>query len=155
MTRCRPSPKRASAEGASEVQHVVVDANVFVSYLTGRHEKQYAAARALLQEAEDGKVIAVLPQFVVFEVTYVLQSMYNVTGDRLASMIRDLVFFPGVQIVDDCSWKRVLEVWPDPLSGLADAAIVAVATTNRYDAVATFDRKLANRLGSFDLSAYW
>jgi predicted nucleic acid-binding protein len=137
------------------VQRVVVDANVFVSYLTGRHEKQYDAARALLQEAEDGNLVAILPQFVVFEVTYVLQSLYNVSGNRLASMVRDVVSFPGVQIVDDCPWKRVLAVWPDPLSGLADAAIVAVATTNRYDTVATFDRKLANRLDSYGLAAYW
>lgn len=137
------------------MQRVVVDANVFVSYLTGRHENQYDAARSLLQEAEDGKLIAVLPQFVVFEVTYVLQSLYNVSSERLASMVRDVVSFPGVQIVDHCPWKRVLEVWPDPMVGLADAAIVAVATTNRYDAVATFDRKLANRLESFGLAAYW
>jgi predicted nucleic acid-binding protein len=137
------------------VQRVAVDANVFVSYLTGRHEKQYDAARALLQEAEDGNLVAVLPQFVVFEVTYVLQSLYNVSGDRLASMVRDLVSFPGVQIVDDCPWKRVLEVWPDPLAGLADAAIVTVATTNRYDAAATFDQKLAKRLKDFGVAAYW
>lgn len=45
--------------------------------------------------------------------------------------------------------------WPDPLTGLADASIVAVATTNRYDAVATFDRKLSNRLESFGLNTYW
>jgi predicted nucleic acid-binding protein len=49
------------------VQRVAVDANVFVSYLTGRHEKQYDAARRLLQEAEDGNLVAILPQFVVFE----------------------------------------------------------------------------------------
>jgi rRNA-processing protein FCF1 len=60
-----------------------------------------------------------------------------------------------MQIVDDCPWKRVLEIWSDALAGLTDAAIVAVATTNRYDAVATFDRKLSNRLESFGLAAYW
>jgi hypothetical protein len=48
-----------------------------VSLLTGRHA-------------------IILPQFVVFEVTYVLQSLYRVTGKRLASMIRDLLSFPGV-----------------------------------------------------------
>jgi predicted nucleic acid-binding protein len=137
------------------VQHVVVDANVFVSYLTGRDEKQYDAARALLQEAEDGNIVAVLPQFVVFEVSYVLQSLYAVTGMRLAAMFRDLISFPGVQIVDDCPWKGVLAVWPDPLSGLADAAIVAVAGANRFEAVATFDRKLANRLEGCGVAAYW
>jgi len=137
------------------VQRVVIDANVFVSYLTGRHEKQYDAARALLQEAEDGNLAAILPQFVVFEVSYVLQSLYNLSDERLATTIRALVSFPGVQIVDDCPWKRVLQVWPDPLPGLADASIVAVATENRYEAVATFDRKLANRLGRFGLTPYF
>ena len=137
------------------MRHVVIDANVFVSLLTGRHEKQSEAAQALLQEAEDGNLIAILPQFVVFEVTYVLQSLYDVSGDRLASMVRDLVSFPGVQPIDECPWRRIFEIWPDPLPGLADASIVAVATMNRYEAVATFDRKLANRLESFGLTAYW
>lgn len=135
------------------MRHVVVDANVFVSYLTGRHKKQYAASSVLLQEAEAGNLVAVLPQFVVFEVTYVLQNLYNVSGGRLASTVSALVSFPGVEIVDDCPWKRVLEIWPHFIPGLADAAILAVA--NRYDAVATFDRKLANKLESFGLAAYF
>lgn len=137
------------------MQRVVVDANVFVSLLTGRIQRQYEAATALLQEAENGNLAVIVPQFVVFEVTYVLQSLYDVTGDRLGSMIRDLVSFPGVQTIDDCAWRGVFEVWPSRLSSLADAAIIAVATTNRYEAVATFDQKLANRLESFGLAAYW
>jgi predicted nucleic acid-binding protein len=59
-----------------------------------------------------------------------------------------------MQIVDDCPWRRVLELWPDPLSSLTDAVIVALATTNRYHSVATFDRKLANKLGTYGLTAY-
>ena len=70
-------------------------------------------------------------------------------------MIRDVVSFPGVRTIDDCPWRRIFEIWPDPLPGLADASIVAIAATNRYDRVATFDRKLANRLESFGLAAYW
>jgi hypothetical protein len=49
----------------------------------------------------------------------------------------------------------VLELWPDPLAGLTDAAIVALAVARRYDAVATFDRKLANNLETFGLAAYF
>jgi predicted nucleic acid-binding protein len=137
------------------VRTVVVDANVFVSFFIERHEAQRAAARELLQSAEDGEIAGIVPQSVVFEVAYVLQSQYAVAGDRLATIIRAVTSFPGVQLVDECPWKRVLEIWPDPLSSLADAAIVAVATAHRYDAVATFDRKLANRLESFGLAAYW
>jgi predicted nucleic acid-binding protein len=137
------------------VRSVVVDANVLVSYFTARNDTQRAAAKALLEQAEDGDVVAVVPQFVVFELTYVLQGLYAITGERLTAMIRDVVSFPGVRVIDDCPWKRVLEVWPDPLPSLADAAIAAVAVANRYDAVATFDRKLAKRVQSLGVSAYW
>lgn len=137
------------------MRQVVVDANVFVSLLTGRHEKQRQVAAALLQEAEDGKVVVILPQFVVFEVSYVLQSLYNVTGNRLASMIRDLLSFPGVQVTDDCPWNRIFELWPNPLHGLADASIAALATANRYDAIATFDQKLGRRANDLGIASYW
>ncbi len=137
------------------MRSVVVDASVIVSFFVDRHPKQRDAADALLHEAEEGEIAAIIPQFVVFEVAYVLQSQYAYTGDRLATLIRDVIAFPGAQLIDDCPWKRVLEIWPDPLSGLADASIVAVATTHRYDAVATFDRKLSNRLESFGLTPYW
>jgi hypothetical protein len=56
---------------------------------------------------------------------------------------------------DHSPWKRVLELWPDPLPGLADASTVSVATENRYEGVATFDRKLANRLERFGLTLYF
>lgn len=136
------------------MRRVVVDANVFVSFFIERHEAQRAAARDVLQSAEDGEIAAVVPQSVVFEVAYVLQSQYAVTGDRLATVVRAVTSFPGLQLVDECPWNRVLEIWPAPLASLADAAIVAVAMAGRYDAVATFDRKLANRLESFGLAPY-
>jgi len=137
------------------VRRVLVDANVFVSFFIDRNAAQHAAARALIQSAEDGEIVAVVPQSVVFEVAYVVQSQYGVTGDPLATVVKAVTSFPGTQVVDECSWKRVLEICPDPLNGLGDAAIVAVATTNRCDAVATFDRKLSNKLGTFGLEPYF
>jgi len=137
------------------MRSVVVDANVLVSFFVDRHEKQRDAADALLQKAEDGQIVAIVPQFVVFEVTYVLESQYGFARERVAAIIRDVVTFPGVRVIDDCPWKRVLEVWPDPLPSLADAAIATVAVVNRYDAVATFDRKLAKRVRDLGVSAYW
>ena len=134
---------------------VVADANVFVSFFVERNKAQQEAALALLNAAEEGEIAGVIPQSVVFEVVYVLQSQYGLTSRQAATVVDAMIKFPGMPIVDDCPWKRVLELWPDPLSGLTDAAIVALAVTNRYDAVATFDRKLANKLESFGLTAYF
>lgn len=134
---------------------VVIDANVLVSFFVDRDEKQRAAAKALLLKAVDGEIEAIIPQFVVFEISYVFQTMYGATGERLATMIRDVITLPGARVIDDCPWKRVLEVWPDPLPSLADAAILAVAVTNRYNAVATFDKKLARRVKDAGIRTYW
>jgi predicted nucleic acid-binding protein len=137
------------------VQRVVVDANVFLSFIVHRNDKQRDAAKALLAKAEDGELVAILPQFVVFEIVYVLQSAYSIRDEELAKLTRDLLALPGVQLTDESPWRRVFDVWPRPLPSLADASIVAVAMANRYEAVATFDRKLANRLESFGLTAYF
>ena len=137
------------------MRSVVIDANVLVSFFVERGKAQRAAAKALLLEAVDGGIEAIVPQFVVFEISYVFQTMYGATGQRLATLIRDVITLPGARVTDDCPWKQVLDVWPDPLPSLADAAILAVAVTNRYDAVATFDRKLARRVKAAGIGTYW
>lgn len=137
------------------MQRVVVDANVLLSFITGRIEKQRDTAKALLLGAAEGELSAIVPQFVVFETVYVLQSTYRIPGNELAPMIRDLIALPGVLFIDECPWKRVLDLWPSPFPSIADAAIVAIAANNRCDAVATFDQKLAKRLNDFSVAAYW
>ena len=134
---------------------VVADANVFVSFFVERNKAQQEAALALLNAAEEGNIAGVIPQSILFEVVYVLQSQYGLTSRQAATVVEAVTRFPGMRIADDCPWRRLLEIWPDPLPGLTDAAIVALAMTNRYDAVATFDRKLANKLESFGLAAYF
>ena len=133
----------------------VLDANVLVSFFVDRNAKQRDAADELLQRAEAGELAAIVPQFVVFETAYVLQEPDGVSGENLASVIRDIVVTPGVHTIDTCPWPRVFELWPSPLPGLADASIVAVATTHRYDAIATFDQKLSKRAKDLGVASYW
>ena len=137
------------------MHRVVVDANVVLSTLVHRNNEQRDAAKALLLKAEDGDLEVILPQFVIFEIVYVLQSTYRIPGSELAPMLRDLIALPGVLVIDECPWKRVVEYWPAPLPSLADAAIVAVAASKRYDAIATFDRKLAKRSKDLGVACYW
>ena len=124
-------------------------------HLVHRNDEQGAAAKALLLKAEDGELEVILPQFVVFEIVYVLQSTYRIAASELAPMLRDLIALPGVLVIDECRWKRVLDYWPARLSSLADAAIAAVAASNRYDAIATFDQKLAKRAKDLGVPSYW
>jgi predicted nucleic acid-binding protein len=136
-------------------RQVLVDANVFVSFLVERNEKQRAAARALIDTAGEGDIEAFVTQFAVFEVSYVLQSFYGMPAQRVAALIRDMVALPGVTPIDDCPWRKVFEYWPEHLPGMADAATVAIAIASRYDAVATFDQKMLKRMQSLGVESYW
>lgn len=137
------------------MRQVVVDANVLVSFFVERNEKQRVAGKALLLSAEEGEIIAVVPQFVLFEIAYVLDSFYKIPPPKIADVIRATLTYPGVIITDDCSWLRVLDNWPEPLASITDAAIVGVALANNHDSVATFDQKLMRRMKTLGVSSYF
>lgn len=135
--------------------HVVVDTNVFISLLTDRNESQRALAKELLLRAEAGEIVAVLPQFVVFEIAHVLRNLYGVAPRTAASLIADAMALPGVLLVSEYPWIQILEHWSDVLPSIADAAIIAMTAANRYDAVATFDEKLCRRMRNLGVAEYW
>jgi predicted nucleic acid-binding protein len=136
-------------------RQIVVDANVFISFLVERNESQRLAAKALIESAADGEIVAVVTQFAVFEVTYVLQSFYSIPTSEVVTLVREMIALPGLAVIDDCPWKKVFEYWPERLPGMADAATVAVAVANRYDAVATFDQKMVKRMRSMGVESFW
>ena len=135
--------------------HVVVDANVLISFFYERNESQRQAAKELLRRAEDGEIVVIVPQVVLLEMTHVFRNFYGVPARTVAEMIHAAITFPGTVTVDDCLWREVLQRWPDSFSSVADAIIVALAITNRYDAVATFDQKLTTQMTSLGVASYW
>ena len=128
---------------------------MLVSFFVERNEKQRAAGKALLLSAEEGEITAVIPQFVLFEIAYVLNSFYKTPPERIAAAIRATLAYPGVIITDDCSWNRVLEYWPDPLASITDAALVGVVITRKHDCIATFDQKLIKRMNALGVRSYF
>jgi predicted nucleic acid-binding protein len=135
--------------------HVVVDTNVFISLLTDRNEQQRAVAKELLLRAEAGEITVVLPQFIVFEIAHVLRNLYDVPPATAALLIRDTIALPGVMLVTEYPWQQILDQWSDRFPSIADAGIVALAMTNRYDAIATFDQKLTRQMMSLGVEPYW
>ena len=59
--------------------------------------------------------MGIIPQSVAFQLASVLQSHYGLTGQRLTAAVRADVTFRGMRIVDECPWKRVLEIWREAL----------------------------------------
>lgn len=126
-----PVTRSCARARSSLKRHVVIDANVLVSFFVERNEKQRVAGKALLLSAEEGEIVAVVPQFALFEIADVLDSYYKVPPHTIADAIRATLTYPGVIVTDDCSWPRVLDHWPEPLTSITDSGIVAVALKNK------------------------
>lgn len=62
------------------MRSVVIDANVLVSFFVERDEAQRGGRESTQLEAVDGGITAIIPQFIVFEISYVLQTMYGATA---------------------------------------------------------------------------
>lgn len=134
---------------------VVLDTNVLVSFLTDRDPSQQAQAARLLTRAAAGEIQVILHQSVAMELAYVLRNLYSLSSEDIAPLLRDLLALPGVVVTDRLPWSTVLDLWPSRVPDLADAILAAVASVDRCDAIATFDRAFRRRMAKLGVKSYW
>ena len=124
----------------------VIDTNALISFVTDRNMSQQQKIANLLGEASRLRCNVVCPQNAVTEFVYVLDKVYDTAKSKIRLMIKDLMALPGVKVVNDVDFERVLEFWPKPLSDFGDAIFAAVCRSHKGAVAATFDRKLINAL---------
>jgi predicted nucleic acid-binding protein len=115
-----------------------VDTNVLVRHLTGEPPEEAARATRLLSRAED----LLLPDLIVAELVYVLESFYEVPRPRVAELVRAVIAFPAIGVVDPSLLLRALEVYEVHRLDFADAYLVAQAETSGVGAVVSFDKAI-------------
>ncbi len=134
---------------------VLVDTNVLVSFLTDRNPQQQALAAALFEQAAAGEHEILVHQMVLVEVVFVLGRLYSVPPEQITLYLQDLLRAPGVSILAELSWSRLLELWPGRMAAFTDAALAAVARDLRGVAVATFDQGLTRSLEKLGVKRHW
>ncbi len=132
-----------------------VDTNVIVSFLIDRSPGQQARAAELFAAAAKGDLHIVLHQTVISESVYVLRTLYEEKPANVAATLRDLLSLPGVVTIDKLDWSAVLSLWPRRITDFGDACLAAVAKSDAFDAVATFDAGFRKRLRRQGLATYW
>jgi predicted nucleic acid-binding protein len=122
-----------------------VDTNVLVRHLTGDPPEQAARATAFLAAADE----LLLADLVVAELVYVLESFYDQPRDSVAELVRAVIGFPAVRVVDEPVLLRALEVYEHDRLDFAEAYLAACAEATGVGQVASFDRAL-DRLSSVE-----
>lgn len=115
-----------------------LDTNVLIRHLTGDPPGQARRATAFLEQADE----LLLPDLIVAEVVYVLESFYGVERRRVAELARAIVGFPAVVVVDEALLLRALEVYEVERLDFAEAYLVAIAEASGIGAIASFDRTI-------------
>ena len=115
-----------------------VDTNVLIRHLTGDPPGQAAQATRLLSQA--GQLL--LPDLIVAEVVYVLESFYEVPRTRVAELVRAVIAFPAIEVADEPALLRAVEVYEVHRLDFADAYLVAEAEISGVNAVASFDKAI-------------
>ena len=120
-----------------------LDTNVLVRHLTGHPPAQARRATAFLERAKE----LLVPDLIVAEVVYVLESYYDVKRVRVAALVRAIIAFPAIVVVDEPLLLRALEVYELNRLDFAEAYLVASAEASGVETIASFDRAV-DRVGT-------
>ncbi len=115
-----------------------VDTNILIRHLTGDPPSQAARATRFLSEA----VELLLADLIVAEVVYVLETFYEVERARVAELVRAMIAFDPVRVVDEELLLRAVEVYEIERLDFAEAYLVASAERSGVDTIASFDRSI-------------
>jgi predicted nucleic acid-binding protein len=113
-----------------------LDTNVLVRHLTGDPPEVAARATAYLGRA--GALL--LPDLILAEVAYVLESFYEAPRAQVADALRAVLAFPAIRVVDAELLLRAVEVYDRHRLDFADAYLVASAERTAVGEIASFDR---------------
>lgn len=120
-----------------------VDANVLVRHLTGDPPAQAAGATRYLEQADD----LLLPDLILAELAYVLESFYETPRAQVAETLRAVLAFPAIRVVDGELLLRTVELYDGQRLDFADAYLVASAERTGVDEIVSFDRAI-DRVGT-------
>lgn len=120
-----------------------LDTNVLVRHFTGDPPEQARRATRYLDQAET----LLLPDLILAEIAYVLESYYEAPRQQVAEALRSILAFRAIRVVDGPLLLRAVELFEVHGLDYAGAYLVASAERTGVGVVASFDRAI-DRIGT-------
>lgn len=115
-----------------------VDTNVLIRHLTGDPSDLAARATSYLAAADE----LLLPDLIVAETVYVLESFYEVPKAEVVRLMQSVIAFPAIRTLDPSLLLRSLEVYETHGIDYAEAYLVASAESAGIGDIVSFDRSI-------------
>lgn len=120
----------------------IVDANVFVRYITRDDPEKADRALSYLDGLSEGKSQATVLEAIIAEVVFVLSSKnyYALPRARITDQIRTILALSGIALEYPDAVRQALDIYESSTVDFPDALNIAHAERLSADAIVSFDR---------------
>ncbi|WP_280467460.1 PIN domain-containing protein [Nocardia cyriacigeorgica] len=115
---------------------VYLDTNILIRHFTQDPPDMGRRATAFLAESET----LFLPDLILAETVYVLQSVYRVPRPHVAALSRALIGSRNIETDDPALLIRAVDIYEHHRLSFADAHLVALAESDPGSSVVSFDK---------------
>ncbi len=118
----------------------LIDTNVIVRFLTEDNRSQYKNLYPFFNSIEKGEMRVELKLIVLFQVVFVLKSVYKVPKAHIAEGLLTLLQYKGITIKEKKIVNRTLELWRDKNIEIVDCYLVASLEGDSQNLLYSYDR---------------
>ena len=118
-----------------------IDTNLFVRYLTNDEPATASRVEKLLARAAEGKIRLVTAELVVAEIVWVLESVYQLSNQEIAPLIKAILATPGLEVTNADLVGRALDNYAVRSMDFVDGYIVATMEKMGIEGLFSFDKK--------------
>jgi len=122
---------------------VILDANVIIRFLTRDHEDYYQKSFKIFQDIESGKTEAMLMDFILAEVVYVLKRIYKHEKREISSALKKLLLYNHLYTESKLITFEALEIYADKNIDFADAMLCAKHKLEGFEII-SFDKGIGS-----------
>lgn len=126
----------------------VVDTNVFLRFVLKDNEKLYQQAKKYFLQAKKSEVSLVLLPQVIFEIDYVLRSVYSLARKKSAETLRTLIGSPDLEVFEREILVEIVEKYGEINVDLFDIYLYVKARKQKAK-VLSFDKDFAKLAKKF------
>ncbi|MDP1760349.1 MAG: PIN domain-containing protein [Candidatus Woesebacteria bacterium] len=127
----------------------IVDTNIFIRFLLKDNEKFYQQAKKYFDDAKEKKIVLILISQVVFEIDYVLRSVYKLSHKESADILINLVKSSYLQVENRQVIGEAIEKYAEENIDLVDLFLIETARKEKVE-ILSFDKDFLrkNKLGN-------
>jgi len=124
---------------------VLLDANVLIRFLTRDHEEHYLKSVEIFRDIESGKVEAMLMDFILAEVIYVLKRIYKYEKSEISSTLKKLLLYKHLYTENKLVTFEALDIYANKNIDFADSLLCAKKKLEGFEIV-SFDKDIGRCL---------